>query len=545
MSRSNTFVLRFGIALGAVLIGGAAEAAIKPVSCAALVKFGQEIDARQVVPVGQGQGRLALPAAYMSPRAEQLFGQPTLDWTPDDVAAAIKMAGDCSNEAKRAKRRDDIQALTAVWQSLAQVRSTLGSIAATNQKIDQRLKALLEAQPSRPTLVSLVVVATAARDGSADALQKGDKALRDHSVQINAWHPVHSQAQAILGLLADAPAKSRQMLVPAVEKRTAEVRQWVVDDVKASIDATPESPDGLKALGNSVAKTKAELAAWLPSSDLASFDSMAEARRNAIEDALLAKEMARIDAAPPNADGLNRLRMAQAGPVKAALSPARVASLDKRMAARHDEIGKAVTDEQIKRLDQFPATMAGLRDLDAFRSNTSNGLQALAGPDFAARFQEAAVKRASKIGEESFGPFRKAIADIPENEQGLATFDAALAEIRGPIGTLDANVRSRYLEAATKRREAIVAAIAKEDARLAKLPLVGAVFADKDAGAKLEFRNKTRVYITVLQDQTAEGEYEVDGDKVIIRTPRSNDVFKRDGAWLRGAMLNLKRQPEK
>lgn len=42
---------------------------------------------------------------------------------------------------------------------------------------------------------------------------------------------------------------------------------------------------------------------------------------------------------------------------------------------------------------------------------------------------------------------------------------------------------------------------------------------------------------------TVEGEYEVDGDRVIIRTTRSNDVFKREGAWLRNAMSRAARWP--
>jgi hypothetical protein len=104
---------------------------------------------------------------------------------------------------------------------------------------------------------------------------------------------------------------------------------------------------------------------------------------------------------------------------------------------------------------------------------------------------------------------------------------------------------STHLDAAAARRGEIVAAVEKEDARLAKLPLAGGVFAEPDGGAKLEFRSNKRVYITMFRDQTMEGEYEEDGDRVIIRTPRNNDVLKRDGAWLRGGGLNVKRQPDK
>jgi hypothetical protein len=87
--------------------------------------------------------------------------------------------------------------------------------------------------------------------------------------------------------------------------------------------------------------------------------------------------------------------------------------------------------------------------------------------------------------------------------------------------------------------------VAKDNARLAKLPLEGAVYADPGAGAKLEFRPRKRVYITMLNLHTVEGEYEVDGERVIIRTPSSNEVFTREGGWLRNPMLRLRRLPEK
>jgi hypothetical protein len=522
----------------------AAGAAVKIPSCGELVGLGQEPDLRKLAPLNQVQGRFALPAPYVGPRAEELFGQPTLAWTQQDLAAVIKATGDCAAAAKKARKVPDAQALAAVWQSLGGVRSTLGGVAVTEQRLDQRLEGFLGIEPSRPTLVSLMAVASV-RDGTAASMAKAAQALKDHSVQINAWHPVHSQAQYTLDLLRDTPEKSWAKVFPPIDKRIVEVRQWVIDDAKAAINATPETPEGLRAMAPALARTKAELSRWLPEAEIATLDKIAGLRRDAVEDGLVAKEAARIAALPPNADGLNQLRMVQASPVRAALSARRVAALDAKVVARRDEIGKVVTDEQIKQLDQYPSSLPGLRDIDAFKTNTARGLEALAGPEAARRFQEAAVKRMNKVGEESFPAFRKALGEVQGNEEGLAGFDEAVAEVRGPIGVLDAGMRTRYQDAIQKRRVELVAAVEKENARLVKLPLQGAVYADPRGGAKIEFRNKTRVYITMFGDMTVEGEYEVDGDRVIIRTPRSNDVFKREGAWLRNAMLNLRRMPEK
>lgn len=99
------------------------------------------------------------------------------------------------------------------------------------------------------------------------------------------------------------------------------------------------------------------------------------------------------------------------------------------------------------------------------------------------------MRQADKIGESAFGPFQRALADMPATEEG-------------------------------------------------------AVFVDRQFGAKLEFRDKNRVYMTVF-NQTMEAEYEVDGDRVVIRQPTGNHVFTRKGPYIRGMDLNFKRQAAK
>ena len=44
-------------------------------------------------------------------------------------------------------------------------------------------------------------------------------------------------------------------------------------------------------------------------------------------------------------------------------------------------------------------------------------------------------------------------------------------------------------------------------------------------------------------DVTVAGEYEQDGDKVIIKLPQASMVFRRDGPWLKGNGMELKRMP--
>jgi hypothetical protein len=398
-------------------------------------------------------------------------------------------------------------------------------------------------------------------------------------VQVNAWHPVHGNARAMLDLLRSAPTSSWQRIIQPLEKRIAELQRWAVEDAKAAINATPETLEGLRALPAALAKTKADLGKWLPATEIASLDAVTEVRRNTIEDSLVAKLAASIDAAPANPDTLVQLRsLQQANPLKTVLSPQRSAALDAKIDARRMAIGEVVTDAQIKRLDSFPETMAGLQQLEAFKGEAARGIEQFVGPAAAARFREAAGKRASRIGETTFGPFRTALRDLPETEDGLAKLDSTLAEMKAPIASLDPALQARYTEAATKRREEIAATVKKEEARLAKLPLIGAVYTDPEWSARLEFRDRARVYTAipsfadcamVASGNIAQGTrdlkcelknvplvqstYEVDGEKVIIRLSNpdasrgieANYVFVRQGAWLKGERFNFKRQAEK
>lgn len=528
----------------ATLWSATAAAALKTAACADLVRLGQELDTKQVVPVNKAEGRIGIAALFAGPRMEQVFGKRALEWTPEEVAAAAEMTGACASEAKKAKRAQDGQALTALRQGLGGLRSALASIASTDQKLEKQLASLVEAPPVRPALVAFGIL-LGAREGTAAALQKVDRELKEHANRVGSWHPVQTQSLNLAATLRDAQASSWAEVFPALEKRIAQLKPWAVEDATAALNGMPETIDGLRRLPNELKKIRTELTGGLSDAELAGLDKVAAARREAIEDALVGQEKERIGALPATPDGLNLLRLSQQSPVRAALSPRAAAAFDRNLTERREAIGNAVAEEQIRQLDRFPATLEGLTEIDAFRANTARGLEQLAGAGPAAKFREAAAKKATRIGEEAFPAFRKAIAGLPESDEGLTQFDAAVAPVRGPAGNLDASVRSKYLDAITKRREEIVAAVAKEDARLAKLPLPGGIFADPKGGAKMEFRSRTKVYVTVLRDVTTEASYEVDGERVIIRTPTENTVMTRDGAWLRGGGLNLKRQAEK
>lgn len=68
-------------------------------------------------------------------------------------------------------------------------------------------------------------------------------------------------------------------------------------------------------------------------------------------------------------------------------------------------------------------------------------------------------------------------------------------------------------------------------------------FVDETGLTRYEFTGDGRVYMSVMGVETA-GEYEVDGDRIVLRGPHGSMVFSRDGDDLAGPMgLRLVRQP--
>ncbi|MCP5371515.1 MAG: hypothetical protein H6907_07230 [Hyphomicrobiales bacterium] len=535
----------FHFLVGMAALAGAvqAQAAVKSPACPQMVALGQTVVPGQYVGINPAPGRVKIPTAFDTPGFVQAYGKPAIEWDQNDVAAAMKEAATCGQTLKKARDVAGIKAVTVLYQGFGALRSAVGTMAASEPKLDSMLKTLL-ADPATPGALDALGVVLSVRDGGAEAWKNSSTALRNSAMRLRITDPANSHAQYLLTTMADVPAKSWDRVFPPVEERRTQVHDQVVADTKAQIDAVPANEGGLRGMDRTMKIIESQIGPSLTQADMKVLADAATARRGAIEDAMLADETARVAAVPADANGLQQLRVIQAGPLRKILSPERMAVLDTRVAERRTAIGSVVTDAQIKRLDQFPETMAGLRDLDVFKNQTAGGLAALVGPSASGRFRDAAEKRASVIGEKAFPPFQKALAAMPETDEGLAELERALAEIKGPIAGMAPPIRARYTEAAVKRHDQIAAAVQKADARLAKLPLAGGVFVDRRLNAKMEFRNKERVYVTFVGETTEAG-YEQDGDRLIVRLPQANMVFKRDGAWIRGNDLNLKRQAAK
>jgi hypothetical protein len=294
---------------------------------------------------------------------------------------------------------------------------------------------------------------------------------------------------------------------------------------------------------------------------LAAIEKAAADKRNAIEDGLVSQAVAMIDAAPANPTGLQSLEGMANSPAVTALPEAKAAQVRTRAVARRDAIVTAIIDEKIKGLDKFPGTLDGFAGLEQHRANTDRSLQhlfrGLGDHAFAQhmRYETAAGQRITKLGRDAFGEFRNMLQKISAEpaEENIAKLDNAIRQFSAALNKTDEATRKLYVEPYAKAREDLVGKIKAEEVRLAALPLAGATFVDKDSGMKIEFRDRRRAYLTLpITEQMYETEYELDGDRVILRTVPGggNLVLTKVGSRLKGggsgfAAINLKRQATK
>jgi len=64
-------------------------------------------------------------------------------------------------------------------------------------------------------------------------------------------------------------------------------------------------------------------------------------------------------------------------------------------------------------------------------------------------------------------------------------------------------------------------------------------FEDAESRSSIEFKPDGQCYLTILGG-TVQGDYEIDGDKVIVRTNGQNMVLTRHGDQLEGGPLGMK-----
>jgi len=197
----------------------------------------------------------------------------------------------------------------------------------------------------------------------------------------------------------------------------------------------------------------------------------------------------------------------------------------------------------LAKFDGLPGSLDGLRQFASLESASRALLQSQDTGGGITRFEHEIGTRKAALGRAAFDDFKSTLAALPMNEAGLQQLDDLDMERKKLLQGSRRSVNEAYEQVTLSRRSEIAEAVAAEEKRLAALPLKGAVFANKH-GVRFEFRKRERVYLTMSREVTIEGQYEEDGDRVIIRNQQNNMVMTKNGVWLKGHGLELKRKAE-
>jgi hypothetical protein len=525
-----------GIA-AALATPGIAAAAINAPGCPALVQWSQSFDANARTSLSPSN-RLAIHTELLGPKMEQVFGKPALQWVAEDFTQANNQFRACQGEAKKAKRNPEITTLetlrVAIVQSLA---GTLYHVNAATTNADNELKAVLAQPPSRDLFRVLAAIRKVRPGGNQSNLVYAD--LDQMRV------PFAQNGRNISITVRDGPASLGERMFQAVDKPYQELMPKVIAEADAALKAPPETPEGLRMIDGVLAQTKAELGRALPPEEIAKLEQTGQTKRAQIEDAIIAKEKARIDATPSGMEGLMALQqIGMSAPVQG-VSATKVNDLKTHLLQRRETVVNGVVDQQIAKLDSFKGTLDGLREMDGFQLQMARQIEGLGSAAAATKFKSAADQKLSKLGRDAFPSFRSTVTGYPDSRVGMGNLDSTMRSLQPTLARLEPDVQKQYTDIAAKKQADIMAAIKAEDAKLAAMPLAGGKFVDPDGNAGIEFRNKTRAYI-IMMGQMSEVEYELDGDKVILKSPRGNQVLVKDGVWLRGLMpgLDIRRVPD-
>lgn len=513
-----------------------ARAALAVPSCESLSAWAQTIDKKDKWRLNSYNKRLNLTAAFGTPEFEALFGKPALEWTRDDTKAAGKIIKACGAQARKAKnnkaRRLFGNANRAIQQYLVPV---IGRMKTIRQGLDQSWSALVALPPSTDTLRAF---------GALNRMGDGGAATPAEWRILTGSHlPPYKNARGVIVALRELPDAATDSLRPQIAEHYEAQRAPVVAALEEQLTQIPSTLEGLRELQVTMDTTRKELGPALSDSDYAALAERVSEQGTRVEEHLLNQEIAAIEAAPETLDGLAAINTILAGPVAGALSEPNADALKRAGFARRASIGDKLIAAEIAKLAEFPGTLEGMHELSAFEAKVLRELDESRTGLSLTGFKHAVTNRFAELGREALPDYERSLDALPENEKGLSEYHALQKRHGRVIQRTRQSTRREYEKVAAARLEAIEKGVAQENARLAALPLPGGVFVQRH-GPRFEFRKGSRVYMTMAQDVTVEGEYEEDGERVIIRLPQANLVFRRSGPLLIGNGMELKRQTD-
>ncbi len=548
-----------------------AWAAVQVPDCAAVETWAAGIDKKDRWEPIDGQ-RVWLPRAFDGDAFVDLFGEPALNWSVDDTRTVGKHIYECSKVAgkeKRVQARKDLsqarsfvvgalkgvlrraervreiesqkQAQINARQAPAATKSRSSRSNRASERNEGRLQTALDsllAQADSPALLR-----TLARLRDVDFADPESYGKAFGQVEFKEARQL-MQALNILGSDTDDPR-----VAPRLAARFAPLHDALMKQQLDRIAALDDSGRSLQRLERIPAEIQQELGPALTRDDVSRFKQALAEKGNSIRAAIVVRARQLVDQSPATAEGIARITRIAENTKKAGVTAQQYDAFLPYARARADTIADGLLATAEQKLADFPESPVGLTRLRSFVAEIGGEVRSFGTEPARKQFAEAATARMSEIAEAALPAFRDSLEQLPDDRTGLADAEKELASVRG-WRMVDADLRAAYVEAATERRDEIVAALqAVREARREKAiaaggdpELVGYTFVGEQGISSLEFRDEKRVMFSALGLKFA-GTYEVDEGDVIVVGPHGQIVFTKQGNALNGMGLLFRRRP--
>ncbi|WP_119420968.1 hypothetical protein [Desertibaculum subflavum] len=514
---------------GAGLLAGGAEAQIKSPDCGALAKWIQASNFSERERLNP-YVTTSFSKPVIGEGFTRLFGKPAKSLSQADVAAARQAVDGCEKAAARAKDRATAKQFAGLE---AEIARNLGPVLAMIEKADATLDPAVDRLVAFPPGMDMLRVVVGIRHFLATGDDRGVSAVYGGHVD----RRIEAEVKAVFTALRNLPGDTASKRLPAkIDPLYAPSRDVVLKEAQERLAAAPASVAGLRDLDRDLERTKTTLGKLIPAAELAPVDEAAAKRRMAIHDQLVAEGKGKIDAMPVSLSSLAMLSQSGARPLSAGLPPERVQELEKHADARKEVIADAVLKAGKDKLAEFPASFEGLAQLDGFQQSFRTQAGPQIGMARVQQFDGAMRNRVAELAKAAAPDFKKRLAALPETREGIATLDGLMQGEVARLARLDKAdiIGKSFAEPAAARRADMLAAVEKEEKRLEAKALPGQSFATPNGMLKIEFRDRSRAYVTAPTGDMVEANWEQDGKRVIVRVPNSNMVLERQGGNLVG-----------
>jgi len=445
-------------ALGLCAIAAAAAprpayAGVTKPACDAIEPWALAIDPKDRWHPNPAQ-RFWLPSSFQGPPFEALFGEPVTEWTLDDVTTVQSLLHECMKAASKAKRYQEQKAFNTARAFVSgNLKAYIAQNARAGEKHDKDLEALLNL-PDSPQLLQVLVRLRHLEAGNKNALRNSERQIMQiGGTEAKAARPI------VIAAYRQTPGDFSTNTLPRLDERFDALRATYLRQAEDRLAAHRPGPAGLADVDAVLSEIRANFGFGLSAQDYARLQEVAEGERVALRREILDKAKARIDALP-----MEPASISEAAAIAARASPSLDAdgenALQSHATARRHAIAGALLAEAEQALASFPATLAGIDELNRRVSETLRAVSDHLEETRIESFRKHASARRSAMAEQALPEFERLTAALGNDPQGLEALNAQAGEIEAWDG-LAPDIRAAYQGVVAERRAAIENSIAK------------------------------------------------------------------------------------